>query len=102
VRKGGLTINHDAVEADQRLDGKFVLMTNMDLSASEVAKTYKDLWRVERTFRKEKSTLEVRPIYHHGDETSIGHIVASFLALRLEVDLQARLDKKDVDTSGRI
>jgi hypothetical protein len=99
VRKGGLTINQEAVEADQKLDGKFVLMTNTELPASEVAKTYKGLWRVERTFRKEKSTLEVRPIYHHRDETSIGHIVASFLALRLEVDLQARLDKKGVDTS---
>jgi len=64
-----------------------------------VATTYKGLWRVERTFRKEKSTLQVRPIYHHRDDTSIGHIVASFLALRLEVDLQARLDKKGVDTS---
>ena len=50
-------------------------------------------------FRKEKSTLEVRPIYHHRDETSIGHIVASFLALRLEVDLQAKLDKKGIKTS---
>jgi arginine repressor len=99
VRKGGITINQEAVEADKRLDGKFVLMTNTTLPASEVAKTYKGLWRVERTFRKEKSTLEVRPIYHHRDESSIGHIVASFLALRLEVDLQARLEKKGIDTS---
>jgi hypothetical protein len=99
VRKGGVTINQEAVEADQRFDGKFVLTTNTDLPASEVAKTYKGLWRVERTFRKEKSTLEVRPIYHHCDETSIGHIVASFLALRLEVDLQARLEHRGVKTS---
>lgn len=96
VRKGGITINQEAVEADQRFDGKFVLMTNTDLPASEVAKTYKGLLRVERTFRKEKSTLEVRPIYHHRDQTRIGHIVASFLALRLEVDLQARLDKRGI------
>jgi len=99
VRKGGVIINQEAVEADQRFDGKFVLMTNTDLPAAEVAKTYKGLWRVERTFRKEKSTLEVRPIYHRRDETGIGHIVASFLALRLEVDLQARLEKKEVKTS---
>lgn len=99
VRKGGVTINQEAVEADRRFDGKFVLMTNTDLPAAEVANTYKGLWRVERTFRKEKSTLEVRPIYHHRDETSIAHIVASFLALRLEVDLQARLDKKQIKTS---
>jgi hypothetical protein len=99
VRKGGVTINHEAVEADRRFDGKFVLTTNTDLPASEVAKTYKGLWRVERTFRKEKSTLEVRPIFHHRDDTSIGHIVASFLALRLEVDLQAKLEEKKIETS---
>ena len=99
VLKGGVTINQQAVEADRRLDGKFVLTTNTSLSPAEVAKTYKGLWRVERTFRKEKSTLEVRPIYHQRDDTSIGHIVASFLALRLEVDLQARLDDKKVETS---
>ena len=87
------------MEADRRFDGKFVLRTNTKLSAAEVAKTYKGLWRVERTFREEKSTLEVRPIYHHRDDTSIGHIVASFLALRLEVDLSMQLDKKDIECS---
>ena len=51
---------------------------------------------VERTFRKEKSPFEARPIYPHRDDTRIGHIVASFLALRLKVDLQARLEEKGV------
>ena len=41
----------------------------------------------------------MRPIYHQRDDTSIGHIVASFLALRLEVDLQRRLDDKGVSIS---
>jgi len=54
---------------------------------------------VERTFREQKSTLEVRPIYHQRDDTSMGHIVASFLALRLEVDLQQRLDDREVKVS---
>jgi hypothetical protein len=44
-----------------------------DLPAAEVSKTYKPLWRVEFTFRKEKSTLEVY--------------------------LQAKLEKKGVKTS---
>ena len=100
VHKTGVAINREAVEADRRLDGKFVLRTNTTFPASDVAKTYKGLWRVERTFREEKSTLEVRPICHHRDETSIGHIVASFLALRLQVDLQRRLERKGISTLG--
>ncbi len=81
------------------MDGKFVLTTNTDLPAAEVAQTYKSLWRVERTFREQKSTLEVHPLYHHRDDACIGHIVASFLALRLEVDLQQRLDEREVKVS---
>ena len=95
VAKGSVSIDEDAVQRDARLDGKFVLTTNTNLPTAEVAQTYKSLWRVERTFREQKSTLEVRPIYHQRDDTSMGHIVASFLALRLEVDLQQRLDNHD-------
>ena len=97
IAKGSVRIDPEAVERDARLDGKFVLATNTDLPAAEVARSYKSLWRVERTFRQEKSTLEVRPIYHHRDDTCIGHIVASFLALRLEVDLQRRLEEKEIE-----
>ncbi len=99
VNRGAVTINEQAVEADARLDGKFVLRTSTSLSAEDVARAYKSLWRVERTFRETKSTLEVRPIFHHRDETTIGHIVACFLALRLEVDLQRRLDERGCTAS---
>lgn len=99
IGRGSVRIDEEAVAADARFDGKFVLRTNTDLPAEEVAKTYKSLWRVERTFREEKSTLQVRPIFHHRDDTSIGHIVASFLALRLEVDLQRRLDERGIEVS---
>jgi hypothetical protein len=99
IRPGSVTLNRAALAADARLDGKFVLRTNTALPAAEVARAYKGLWRVERTFREQKSTLEVRPLYHHRDDTSIGHIVASFLALRLEVDLQRRLDERGVEVA---
>jgi hypothetical protein len=99
VAKGGVSIDEAAVQRDARLDGKFVLTTNTDLPTAEVARTYKGLWRVERTFREQKSTLEVRPLYHHRDDTCMGHIVASFLALRLEVDLQQRLEERQSKVS---
>lgn len=99
MARGSVRIDEQAVAADARFDGKFVLKTNTELPAEEVAQTYKSLWRVERTFREEKSTLQVRPIFYHRDDTSIGHIVAGFLALRLEVDLQRRLEAKGIDAS---
>jgi transposase len=99
TRRGAWGIDYEAVKKDERLDGKFVLRTTTKLSAEEVAQAYKGLWRVERTFREQKSTLEVRPIYHQTDRQCVGHIVASFLALRLEVDLQRALDERGVEVS---
>lgn len=99
TERGAFRIDDEAVKRDERLDGKFVLRTTTDLSAQEVAQAYKGLWRVERTFREQKSTLEIRPIYHQKDTQCVGHIVASFLALRLEVDLQRALDERSVEVS---
>jgi hypothetical protein len=99
TRRGAWEIDQEAVKRDERLDGKFVLRTTTRLSAEEVAQAYKGLWRVERTFREQKSTLEVRPIYHQRDRQCVGHIMASFLALRLEVDLQRALDERGIEVS---
>jgi len=99
IARGAVSIDRAAVARDERLDGKFVLRTNTELPPDEVARAYKSLWRVERAFRETKATLEVRPIFHHRDDTTVGHIVACFLALRLEVDLQRRLDTRGVDVA---
>jgi len=99
TERGAFKINYEAVKRDERMDGKFVLRTTTELPAEEVAQAYKGLWRVERTFREQKSTLEIRPIYHQRDRQCVGHIVASFLALRLEVDLQKALDERSVEVS---
>jgi hypothetical protein len=96
IAKGSVTLNEAAIVREARLDGKFVLTTSTALPAAEIAKAYKSLWRVERAFRTLKSTLDVRPIFHQRDDSVIGHIVGCFLALRLEVDLQRRLDAKDL------
>ena len=98
VDKGAMTIDQAAIDADARYDGVFVLRTNTDHPPDEVASLYKGLWQVERAFREAKSTLEVRPIYHQNDDACIGHLIAGFLALRLEVDLQSRLDAAGVTT----
>jgi hypothetical protein len=99
IAKGSVTLNEAAIARETRLDGKFVLTTSTELPAAEVAQAYKSLWRVERAFRTLKSTLDVRPIFHQRDDSVIGHIVGCFLALRLEVDLQQRLDTRGLAVS---
>jgi transposase len=91
VQKGSVTLDEDRIEADARYDGKYVLRTNTDLPAAEVAQRYKELWRVERIFRDTKSLLDTRPIYHHFDATILGHVFVSFLALLVRHELDRAL-----------
>jgi hypothetical protein len=88
-------IDEDKIKEEARFDGKWVLRTNTDLPASEVALKYKQLWVVEDLFRSIKSLLETRPIYHKCDETIRGHVFCSFLALILRKEIQDRLELKD-------
>jgi len=82
------------IEEESRYDGTWVLRTNTELPAAEVALQFKSLWMVEQWFRSCKSLLETRPIFHHCDDTIRGHVFCSFLALVLRYELQSRLKAK--------
>jgi transposase len=92
--EGHFAIDEAKVAEESRYDGTWVLRTNTDLSAANVALQFKKLWMVEQWFRRCKSLLETRPIYHRRDETIRGHVFCSFLALVLRHELQARLEAK--------
>jgi len=97
LRAGGkqFAVDEDKIQEEARYDGKWVLTTNTDLPAREVALKYKQLWMVEEVFRSMKSLLDTRPIYHKCDETIRGHVFCSFLALLLRKQLQDRLARKE-------
>jgi transposase len=97
LKSGGdahFTVDEEKIDAEKRFDGTWVVRTNTNLSAAEVALKYKQLWMVEDIFRSVKSLLETRPIYHHHDETIRGHVFCSFLALVVLKELEARLDER--------
>jgi transposase len=93
IEKNSTSIDKDRIKYEARFDGKWVLQTNTDLSADQVALKYKELWQVEKVFRDVKSLLETRPIFHQKDRTIRGHVFCSFLALVLRKELDRRLLK---------
>ncbi len=92
-----VSLNEEKVQEEERFDGKWVLRTNTDLTAEQVALKYKELWQVEHVFRDMKSILDTRPIFHQRDETIKGHVFCSFLALVLRKELDRRLGKAGHD-----
>lgn len=87
-------VDWQKAEAEARFDGLWVLRTDLELEAAEVALKYKELWQVEDLFRDVKSVLETRPIYHQRDDTIRGHVFCSFLALVLLKELQRRMEAR--------
>jgi hypothetical protein len=60
----GILIDARKVKEDAQFDGTWVLQTNTDLPASEVALKYKQLLMAEMLFRLMNSVLKTRPIYN--------------------------------------
>ena len=81
AEKGAFAVDLDKARDEERFDGMWVLRTNTELSAVEIALRYKQLWMVEQIFRTAKSLLDTRPIFHKTDATICGHVFCSFLAL---------------------
>ena len=75
---------------EARYDGIFVLRTNARVTPLQAMLRYRELLVVENLFRKTKSVLRTRPIYHSSDAAIRGHVFCSFLALVLQKELFER------------
>ena len=91
IEKDAIRVNEERIKEEKRYDGKYVLTTNTELSAKEVALAYKELWKIEKVFRELKTYLEIQPIYHRVERRIEAHIFLCFLALLLEWELSKRL-----------
>jgi hypothetical protein len=89
------TRNQAAIDAEARLDGVYVLHTNLKqqlIAAPAVVGAYKSLAHVERAFRSAKSVdLEVRPVFHYAGDRVRAHVFLCMLAYYLEWHMRQAL-----------
>ena len=87
--------NTESIDAEARLDGLYVLRTNLDeeqLDDADTVRSYKALARVEQAFRSLKTlSLRVRPIFHWRDERVRAHFFLCMLAYYLEWHMRQNL-----------
>jgi hypothetical protein len=82
---GKLEIDQAKVAQEEKLDGKWLVITNdASLSTEDVALGYKQLLRVEESFRRLKHGIDIRPVHHRTPERIEAHVFACVLALLLE------------------
>jgi len=95
-----LRVNEAALEEASRLDGCYVIKTDLPESAASkqvVHERYKDLAEVEQAFRTCKTAhLETRPIYVRTPEHTRGHVLVVMLAYLIRRELSRAWAALDV------
>jgi transposase len=92
-------INYEKVKEDGKWDGLKGYITNTDLSATDVAKQYGELWQVERAFRVTKGVLELRPMFHFTKKRIEAHVCICFVAYKCYKELERILKTSGIKLS---
>jgi hypothetical protein len=95
-----LTVNQPSLEEASRLDGCYVIKTDLPESAASqqvIHDRYKDLTQVEQAFRTCKTAhLELRPIHVRTAEHTRGHVLVVMLAYLIRRELSRAWTSLDV------
>jgi transposase len=83
------TIDQQKIDKQLRFDGFKAIATNAkDITPQLALEKYKDLYKIEQSFRSFKSYFETRPMFHWTDTRIEGHIVLCYISFCLLTFLQ--------------
>ena len=95
-----LSLDQNKIDAEARFDGFAAIQcSQQDISPIEMRRAYRQLLKIEESFRVMKTTLRTRPVFVWTPEHVKGHFVMCFLAFALERELEYRLNKRNIDNS---
>lgn len=79
--KARLKVDEDKIKEAARWDGLKGIVTNASgMGHAELFARYRELWRVEESFRITKHDLKVRPVFHWKPERVKAHIAIAYMA----------------------
>lgn len=82
--KIAVSLNTNAIEEDLNLAGYNLFVTSeTTMKALDVYSTYRNLWRIEESFRIMKSYLDARPVFLQKTNSIRGHFLICYLSVLL-------------------
>jgi len=86
--KGGkakVGMNREAIEKDLSLAGYNLIVTSeTQMKDADIYGTYRNLWRIEESFRIMKTDLDARPVFLQKKNSIKGHFLLCYLTVLLE------------------
>lgn len=93
-------LDQTKIEKAALYDGlKAIATSDTTLSNEDILLKYKELYKIEQSFRTFKSFLETRPMFHWTDERIKGHFCMCYMSFALLNYLQQILKKNNLDYS---
>jgi transposase len=94
--KNTYLLDEEKISRSERFDGFLSVATNnKDLSVPQILDAYKQLYKIEQSFRSFKSFLETRPMFHWTEKRILGHLALCYISFTLLNHLQLRLRQKE-------
>ena len=89
-----LSLNQEMIMYEQKYDGFYGVITNLEDDITEIIKINQRRWEIEESFRIMKSEFKARPVYVRNDNRIRAHFLTCFMALTLYRILEKRLKEK--------
>lgn len=87
-------LDTEKISRSEKFDGFFCIATNnVDLSVEVILDAYKQLYRIEHSFRSFKTFLETRPMFHWTEKRILGHLSLCYMSFVMLNYLQLKLQK---------
>ena len=88
-------VDEDKIADEEKFDGFYAIVTSeLDMADGEILEAYRNLWRIEESFKITKSELKTRPVYLSKKEHIEAHFLTCFVSLLLLRLLQMNTDRK--------
>lgn len=95
-------LDEDKIKRVEQYDGLMAISTNTGMDTTQVLEQYKQLYKIEHSFRSLKSHLEVRPMFHWTDTRIRGHICMCYIAYTLQTYVLNKINKSKKHISEKI
>lgn len=88
-------IDEERIKEEEKFDGYYAIVTSeLKMPNQEILNAYRNLWKIEETFKITKSELKTRPVYLSKKEHIEAHFLTCFVSLLLLRLIQINTNEK--------
>ena len=88
------TLDLDKVRNEEKYDGFYAVITNLEGDVGEIIKINKQRWEIEENFRIMKTEFEARPAYVRREDRIKAHFLTCYIGLLVYRLLEKKLGNK--------